>query len=85
MKSIIRVCNYIWDPRGPGITGGTRYGTPSIPQLYGWWVTSPTARFLSIRPFGEDLYHYIAVNGSMCPGRTCRVASTNVSLLSKSN
>jgi len=50
-----------------------------IPAIYGWCLTSPTASYISIEPFAEDLYHYITANGPMNLRQACEVAGTIVS------
>ena len=54
-------------------------GIPGIPVIYGWCVTNPSTSYISIQPFAEDLYQYIAAKGPMSIRQACEVAEDLVS------
>lgn len=55
-------------------------GIPGIPIIYGWCVTDPMTSYISLEPFTEDLYEYVATNGAVCLRQACKVAGEVVSV-----
>lgn len=52
---------------------------PGVPLLYGYNFGNPKNSYISIQPFAEDLYHYVATNGPLGLRQACGVARAIVS------